>query len=192
MFGGIIETTGRILAVEREGENKRFRIEAFFDEPLYVDQSLAHDGACLTVEKVLDKGVYEVVAVAETLKKTRLGDLAPGDVVNLERALKIGARLDGHFVLGHIDETTSVLEIVEQSGSHEITFALPAQAVVVPKGSIALNGVSLTIAELKNDRFSVAVIPYTWEHTNLSGLRSGDRVNVEYDVLGKYIVRYRC
>lgn len=191
MFGGIIETMGRVLAVEREGENARFRMEAHLDEPLYVDQSLAHDGACLTVENTSADGVYEVVAVAETLKKTRLGDIRPGDFVNLERALKVGARLDGHFVLGHVDTTTTVLEIHERGGSHEAVFVLPPGAVVVPKGSIALNGVSLTIAELENDRFSVAVIPYTWAHTNLSRLSPGSRVNVEYDVLGKYIVRYR-
>ncbi|MCS7086588.1 MAG: riboflavin synthase [Bacteroidia bacterium] len=192
MFSGIIETMGTVAAVEREGENARFRIAAVFDEPLYLGQSLSHDGACLTVEKICADGrEYETVAVAETLRKTRLGELRPGDAVNLERALKVGARLDGHFVLGHVDTVTTVTRIVPRDGSREIHFVLPPGAPVVPKGSIALNGVSLTIAELHDDEFSIAVIPYTWERTNLSRLTPGSRVNVEYDVLGKYILRFR-
>jgi riboflavin synthase len=182
---------GTVMAVENEGQNKRFRMSAVFDEPLYIDQSLAHDGACLTVEKLLPDGQYEVVAVAETLKKTRLATVKIGDSINLERALKVGSRLDGHFVLGHVDETTTVLDILPREGSHEIVFALPKGAIVVPKGSIAVNGVSLTLAELDDERFTVAVIPYTWVHTNLGRLAPGSIVNLEYDVLGKYIVRYR-
>jgi len=190
MFTGIIEEMGRIREVREEGTNRRFTIEAPLSPTLKVDQSVAHNGVCLTVESV-EGGSHTVTAVAETLSKTELGRWQPGGLVNLERSLVPGDRLDGHFVQGHVDATGTCTEIIEKGGSHEFTFSFPPSfaALVIEKGSICVNGISLTAFDVRQDRFRVAVIPYTFRHTNLQHLQSGDPVNLEFDMLGKYILR---
>ncbi len=180
-----------VVDLRPEGSNLRLTLETPLAADLRVDQSVAHNGVCLTVERA-EASRYEVVAVAETLSKTNLADLRVGDAVNLERCLRADARLDGHMVQGHVDRTLHLLAVVELDGSWLLDIELPAadRALVVSKGSIALNGVSLTVADLAEAQFSVAIIPYTWTHTNLSRLDPGHRLNVEYDLLGKYIVRW--
>lgn len=190
MFTGIVEEVGRVLAVRPEGGNLHLDIAARMAPELRVDQSVAHNGVCLTVV-ALAGDRYTVTAVQETLARTTLGALRPGDDVDLERSLRLGDRIDGHLVQGHVDAVTRCLEVHEQDGSWRFTFALdPAhRQLVVAKGSICLHGVSLTVAALHEDRFAVAVIPYTYHHTVFHTLRPGDAVNVEFDVLGKYVER---
>lgn len=189
MFTGIIEEVGGVVAVRDEGTNRVFTIKARMSPELRVDQSVAHQGVCLTVTAVRD-AVYEVVAVKETLARTNIGALKPGDPVNLERSLRLGDRLDGHMVQGHVDTAVECLTVQEEGGSWSFTFTLPEQKhLLVLKGSVCINGVSLTIACLDEHAFSVAIIPYTFAHTTFSTLRAGDRVNVEFDVLGKYVER---
>lgn len=190
MFTGIVEEVGRVLAVRPEGGNLHLDIAARMAPELRVDQSVAHNGVCLTVV-ALAGDRYTVTAVQETLARTTLGILRPGDGVDLERSMRLGDRIDGHLVQGHVDAVTTCLEVHEEDGSWRFTFALdPAhRRLVVAKGSICLNGVSLTVAALHEDRFAVAVIPYTYHHTVFHTLRPGDRVNVEFDVLGKYVER---
>jgi riboflavin synthase len=194
VFTGIIESTGRIVALEAEGSNITFRIATSLDEPIKVDQSIAHNGVCLTVTKIHENAEsgqkdYEVVAVDETLKKTNLGKLAPGKLLNIERCLKAGQRMDGHFVQGHVDTTGSVTKIEEVDGSWMIHFNFPESysSLIVNKGSICVNGVSLTVVECDENSFSVTIIPYTFEHTNFCELKVGDSVNLEFDILGKYL-----
>jgi len=192
MFTGIIEQTGRVESIRREGRNKHFEISAGFFDEISVDQSIAHNGVCLTVTaKDPQKRTYMVTAVDETLLRTNLDDLRPGDRINLERAMKLGDRLDGHIVQGHVDQTARVKAIKPAGGSHIFTFAFdeaPAH-VMVEKGSVTVNGVSLTVFNITPRTFDVAVIPYTFEHTNLGDLKPGDRVNIEFDIVGKYIER---
>ncbi len=192
MFTGIIETLAEVQSITDEGTNKRFRMKAAITPELQIDQSVAHNGACLTVEK-LDKtaGWYEVVAVKETLGKTALGELNQGSVVNLERSLRPDGRLDGHFVQGHVDTTTTCTAVEDQDGSWRFEFALTEshRQYMIPKGSITINGVSLTVAELTDTHFAVAIIPYTYKHTGFKDLAVGQRVNLEFDMLGKYVVR---
>lgn len=186
----------RVVAVKPMGSNVEFRFLAELDEPIKVDQSIAHNGVCLTVTEIFqneDKGTreYHVVAVDETLRKTNLGDLKPGQWVNLERCLKVGQRLDGHFVQGHVD-TTGVVERVEVlDGSWNYYFRFPESfsGLIVDKGSICVNGVSLTVVQSGLGTFSVTIIPYTFEHTNFRNLKAGDRVNLEFDILGKYFLK---
>lgn len=177
--------------MERERDNIHFTIESAISGELRVDQSVSHDGVCLTVA-VLEEGAHTVTAIAETVRRTNLGDWQPGRRVNLERSMTLGARLDGHIVQGHVDATAEVTNIVEDGGSWLFTFRYEPSPdrLLVDKGSICVNGISLTVVAPGEDRFSVAIIPYTWEHTNLSQLRPGDRVNLEFDVLGKYIARH--
>lgn len=191
MFTGIIETTGLVKEVVIEGSNRRFRIASPLSDQLKVDQSLAHDGVCLTVEEVND-GSHLVTAVAETLQKTNLEQWQPGRRVNLERSLQVNSRLDGHFVQGHVDATATCKQIVEKDGSHELTFGFDEKwaPLLIEKGSISVNGISLTAFDVKKNEFRVAIIPYTWEHTNLKALEPGQLVNLEFDMLGKYIVRH--
>jgi riboflavin synthase len=192
MFTGIIEAAGTVRARQREGSNIRFTIAADLAEELRVDQSLAHNGACLTVERVHpEDNCYEVVAIAETLQRTNLGSLQEGNRMNLERCLRADARMDGHFVQGHVDCVAKVTEIQSHEGSWSYYFAVPAgyEALMVEKGSITVNGVSLTIVEAGGSSFSVAIIPYTYEHTNFHELSQGSPVNIEFDVLGKYVQR---
>lgn len=188
MFTGIIETTGRITAVRTEGTNRHFEVESAITGELKVDQSVAHDGVCLTVVAV-EGDRYTVTAVEETLLRTNLGDWAVGETVNLERCTQVGHRLDGHIVQGHVDTTASVVSIEAREGSWNIAFrhAVAPGNLTVAKGSITVNGVSLTVVDSSPDGFTVTIIPYTWEHTGFHRLREGDRVNIEFDVVGKYV-----
>lgn len=190
MFTGIIESTGQVKEMYETGSNKTFWIESPLSFSYTVDQSIAHDGVCLTVEEVRNSS-HRVTAVAETLKKTALHQWHPGKEVNLEQSLHPAKRLDGHFVQGHVDTTGICEKIKNKEGSHEFTFRFPKKfaTLVIEKGSISLNGISLTIFDVRKDSFKVAIIPYTFEHTNLKFLKEGDEVNLEFDMIGKYIQR---
>jgi riboflavin synthase len=192
MFTGIIESMGRVREVIPNGKNKTYWIESPLAAQLKVDQSIAHNGVCLTVEETTNLK-YRVTAVGETLKKTALNEWAAGMRVNLERSLLPSSRLDGHFVQGHVDATGTCRKIKDCKGSWEITFDFPKKhaALVIEKGSICVNGISLTAFNVKGDRFTVAVIPYTWQHTNLQYLKVGEAVNLEFDLLGKYLMRQK-
>jgi len=190
MFTGIIEEVGEISAVEKEGGNMHFSIQANITPELKIDQSVSHNGVCLTVV-ALETSTYTVTAVAETLQKTGLKDLKKGTLINLERGMKLGDRLDGHLVQGHVDQTATCKEILEKDGSWEFTFEYDPslQNMTIEKGSITVNGVSLTVVNSKLHEFSVAIIPYTYKHTNFKSLKEGDIVNLEFDVIGKYVKR---
>ncbi len=195
MFTGIVEQVGKVLEVSRSGANTDLVIQAPMATELRIDQSVAHNGVCLTVVEIsteLDPATawFRVIAVEETLQRSNLGVLRVGDGVNLERSLRIGDRLDGHLVQGHVDTEVECSAVEERDGSWWCTFKVPAEKeLLVQKGSICIDGVSLTIAALDERSFSVAVIPYTWEHTNFRTLAPGRKVNVEFDVLGKYVAR---
>ena len=190
MFTGIIEEVGVIKGVTRDRTNLKLLLKTTFLTELQIDQSICHNGVCLTITDIGNQ-YYEVEAINETLEKTNLGVLRPGDLVNIERCLKVGSRLDGHFVQGHVDTTAKCEAISDQNGSWVFTFSIPPafKNLVVNKGSICINGVSLTISYLDADHFSVAIIPYTFNHTNFQNLNVGDTVNIEFDILGKYIQR---
>lgn len=189
MFTGIVEEVGEVLEVKASGSNKDFVIKARVAPELRVDQSVSHNGVCLTVVDVKDDN-YRVTAVEETLHRSNLGALEPGDPVNLERCLRIGDRLDGHMVQGHVDTVVVCSAVEERDGSWWFSFSLPEhKELLVEKGSVCLDGVSLTIAALDQRSFSVAVIPYTHEHTTFRTLVVGGKVNVEFDVIGKYVAR---
>ena len=190
MFTGIIEEIGKIVRIEREQANLHLYVKSSFTNELKIDQSVAHNGVCLTVVAI-DGDVYQVTAIAETLAKTHLGSLQVGDAVNLERGMLLNTRLDGHIVQGHIDQTGTYSAIKEEAGSTRFTFEYDPSTgnVVIEKGSITVNGVSLTVVDATRDSFSVAVIPYTLAHTNLQYLQIGSVVNLEFDVIGKYVAR---
>ncbi|MDX1935983.1 MAG: riboflavin synthase [Flavihumibacter sp.] len=191
MFTGIIETTGVVTATATSGTNKSFWISSAISGQLKVDQSVAHNGVCLTVEEIAaDK--HRVTAIAETLEKTNLGFWQPGYTVNLERCLELNGRLDGHFVQGHADTTAFLLSKKDMSGSWLLRFQFPVAfaALVIEKGSVTVNGISLTAFDVTKDCFSVAIIPYTWQHTNLQFLETGHSVNIEFDMIGKYLQRF--
>ena len=190
MFTGIIEEIGKIVRIEREQANLHLYVKSSFTNELKIDQSVAHNGVCLTVVAI-DGDVYQVTAIAETLAKTHLGSLQVGDAVNLERGMLLNTRLDGHIVQGHIDQTGTCSAIQEEAGSTRFTFEYDPSTgnVVIEKGSITVNGVSLTVVDATRDSFSVAVIPYTLAHTNLQHLQIGSIVNLEFDVIGKYVSR---
>ena len=190
MFTGIIEEIGKIVRIECEQSNLHLYVKSSFTNELKIDQSVAHNGVCLTVVAI-DGDVYQVTAIAETLAKTHLGNLQVGDAVNLERGMLLNTRLDGHIVQGHIDQTGTCSAIQEEAGSTRFTFQYDPSTgnVVIEKGSITVNGVSLTVVDATRDSFSVAVIPYTLEHTNLQHLQIGSIVNLEFDVIGKYVSR---
>ncbi len=190
MFTGIIQSTGTIIAVEQNGSNRRFWIESPLSDELKPDQSLSHDGVCLTVEEV-QTGRHRVTAIAETLKKTTLNDWVTGTLINLETCLRLNDRLDGHFVQGHVDCTAVCLKRKEKKGSWEFEFGFPGRfaPLLIEKGSIAVNGISLTAFNVKRKSFTVAVIPYTFEHSNIGRVKKTDTVNVEFDVIGKYLHR---
>ena len=190
MFTGIIEEIGKIVRIEREQANLHLYVKSSFTNELKIDQSVAHNGVCLTVVAI-DGDVYQVTAIAETLAKTHLGSLQVGDAVNLERGMLLNTRLDGHIVQGHTDQTGTCSAIQEEAGSTRFTFEYDPSTgnVVIEKGSITVNGVSLTVVDATRDSFSVAVIPYTLEHTNLQHLQIGSIVNLEFDVIGKYVAR---
>lgn len=190
MFTGIIEAFGRVIALEREGENLHISIESSLSKELKIDQSVAHNGVCLTVVRCDPKN-YTVTAIDETLKKTNLGTLEMGSYVNLERAMKLGARLDGHMVQGHVDQTAKCIEAKTLDGSWFYTFEYDKSSghITIEKGSITINGVSLTVVNSKENQFSVAIIPFTYEHTNFNQLNIGDPVNLEFDLIGKYLAK---
>ena len=189
MFTGIIEQVGKLKSAEKEGTNLRLNIEAEFVSELKIDQSIAHNGVCLTVEK-LDENSYEVVAIQETLEKTNLSNLKAGETVNLERCMRMNARLDGHIVQGHVDGMATVNNIIEENGSWVFEFSLDKPSkLIVEKGSICINGVSLTAFSVSDTGFRVAIIPYTYEHTTFSSLSKNQKVNLEFDIVGKYIQR---
>jgi riboflavin synthase len=189
MFTGIVEEVGEVVELHDSGTNRDLVIHARMTPELRVDQSVSHNGVCLTVVAI-NGDTYRVTAVKETLERSNLGSLRSGDGVNLERSLRIGDRLDGHMVQGHVDTVTECLSVEDVGGSWRYTFRVPEQKhLLVHKGSICLNGVSLTIAELSAAHFAVAIIPYTFEHTTFRSLQAGHRVNVEFDVLGKYVER---
>lgn len=188
MFTGIIETVGQVRKTESRGTNTHFLISSAISSALKVDQSVSHNGVCLTVTAVED-GAHWVTAIDETLKRSALGALTPGDLVNLERCMLNNGRFDGHIVQGHVDQTGIVRSIRDESGSwlFDIEYDPSAGNITVEKGSICVNGVSLTCFNARDNGFRVAIIPYTFEHTNFSTLREGDVVNLEFDIIGKYV-----
>ena len=190
MFTGIIETIGKVVDLKREDSNLHLTIQSSISHELKIDQSVSHNGVCLTVVDV-NANTHRVTAIDETLKKTNLGALQIGDEVNLERCTKVGDRFDGHIVQGHVDQTRECISVQEQNGSWLYTFKyLPSkQNIVVEKGSICINGISLTAFNAKDDLFSVAIIPYTYEHTNIKQVKKGSLVNLEFDIIGKYVAR---
>lgn len=188
MFTGIIEDLGEIKNIEKEGSNIHFTLSCSFVNELKIDQSLAHNGVCLTVVNI-DKNEYTVTAIDETLIKTDLGDWNLGDKVNLERCMPANGRFDGHIVQGHVDTTGKCISIEEKDGSWVFTFQYKSDDITVEKGSITVNGASLTVVNSKDDQFSVHIIPYTYEHTQFHALKVGDTVNLEFDILGKYIAK---
>jgi riboflavin synthase len=190
MFTGIIETIGLVEEITTTGTNKTFWISSPISHELKVDQSVSHNGVCLTVE-ALQNGRHQVTAIAETLQKSDLGLWQKGDLVNLERCMMMNGRLDGHIVQGHVDTTATCIERKELDGSWEFRFRFPQQfaSLVIEKGSISLNGISLTIFNVSENEFSIAVIPYTFEHTNIKNLQPNAGVNLEFDMMGKYVNR---
>ncbi|HTS43129.1 MAG TPA: riboflavin synthase [Puia sp.] len=188
MFTGIIESTGEIKQITVSGANRIYWIASSLSSELKIDQSVSHDGVCLTVEK-LKEGMHRVTAIEETLKKTNLEQWKTGTLINLERSLLMNARIDGHIVQGHVDSTATCVGKKELKGSYELQFKFPKKFsnLVIEKGSICINGISLTVFAVKKKTFKVAIIPYTLEHTNIKTLSVGDKVNIEFDLVGKYI-----
>ncbi len=191
MFSGIVEEAAPVVKIEKEKENVHITMRCSFTKELKIDQSISHNGVCLTVVKK-DKDTYTVTAIKETLEKSNLGLLKPGDKVNLERSAKLDGRLDGHMVQGHVDQTAICTDVREAEGSWYYTFEyepLQDDYITVEKGSVAINGVSLTVVNSKSKSFQVAIIPFTYEITNFHQIKPGTVVNIEFDILGKYIAR---
>ena len=190
MFTGIIETLGKVTNLVTEKDNLHITIESEITHELKIDQSVAHNGVCLTVVAI-DNNQYTVTAIKETLDKTNIGNLIINSIVNLERAMKLGERLDGHIVQGHVDQTATCIDVKETEGSWLFTFEYDPKLnnVTIEKGSITVNGVSLTVVNSQKNSFSVAIIPYTFEHTNFKTFKVGTVVNLEFDVIGKYVKR---
>jgi riboflavin synthase len=193
MFSGIVEGAGKVVGLKKEKKNLHISVSARFTQKLKIDQSVSHNGVCLTVVDVKKKH-YVVTAINETLERTNLGKLKKGDTLNLERCMKIGDRIDGHIVQGHVDCTAVCTSVKDQKGSWLFTFdcgkTYPgAKLLLVEKGSVCVNGVSLTVVSCKGGVFSVAIIPYTYEHTNFNAINKGSVVNIEFDIIGKYVVK---
>ncbi|TCI94209.1 riboflavin synthase [Tenacibaculum sp. M341] len=190
MFTGIIETLGKVKNIEKEKENVHITVESSITDELKIDQSVAHNGVCLTVVEI-NGDEYVVTAIKETIDKTNIGDLQINDIVNLERAMKLGDRLDGHIVQGHVDEVGVCKNIQDEQGSTVFTFEYDSKSanLTIEKGSITVNGVSLTVVNSKKHEFSVAIIPYTLEHTTFKNFEVGTKINLEFDVLGKYVTK---
>ncbi len=189
MFTGIIESLAKLVSIEKNGDNITFTFNSKISNELKIDQSLAHNGICLTVIDIKNDN-YSVVAIKETVLKTSIKNWKVGDFVNIERAMKMGDRLDGHMVQGHVDQIATCNSIIEQNGSWYFKFSYKgSENITIEKGSIAINGVSLTVVDSKKESFSVAIIPYTYEHTNFKFLKIGDCVNIEFDMIGKYITK---
>ena len=190
MFTGIIESAAKVMQLRKENTNLHLSLRCDLTTELKIDQSVAHNGVCLTVVAI-DGDQYTVTAIAETLNKTNIGDLKEGAIVNIERAMKMNARLDGHIVQGHVDQTAICTRVENKDGSWIFSFEYDKELtnVTIEKGSICINGVSLTVVDSKINGFSVAIIPYTYEHTGFKTLSKGDKVNLEFDVIGKYVKR---
>lgn len=190
MFTGIIECVGIIKNIEQENENFHFQIASNISDELKIDQSLAHNGVCLTVTSI-ENNMHQVTAIAETMQKTNLGTFKIGDSLNLERCMQMNGRIDGHIVQGHVDQTGKVTQIQSEDGSWRYTISYDPSVgnVTVEKGSICVNGISLTVVDSGDQNFSVAIIPYTYEHTTMKHLKVGDTVNLEFDIIGKYVAR---
>lgn len=190
MFTGIIEAFGKVVTLEREMENLHITLESSLSKELKIDQSLAHNGVCLTVVKIVENN-YTVTAIKETLDKSNLNELKVGDLVNLERAMKMNARLDGHIVQGHVDQVgyCSAVEFNEGSWEYSFEYDSKQKNITIEKGSITVNGVSLTVVNSMKNSFSVAIIPYTYEHTNFKAFKVGSKINLEFDLIGKYIAK---
>jgi len=188
MFTGIIEALAKVEKIEKEGSNVLLTFSCGFANELNVDQSISHDGTCLTVVEV-DGQNYTLTAIDETMKRTNLGLLSVGDLVNVERCTKVGDRLDGHIVQGHVDTTAECIDINELDGSSEFVFKYDHDSVTVSKGSITVNGVSLTVVRSEDNLFSVHIIPYTVENTNFRSFKIGTKANIEFDIIGKYVKR---
>jgi len=186
MFTGIIECIATVEKIEKDKGNLNISLKSTITKELKVDQSLCHNGVCLTVVKLNDD-IYTVTVIEESLKKTNLGELKPGDIVNLERSMSVNSRFDGHIVQGHVDEVAVCSESFETNGSWKYVFKHSEQNITVEKGSITINGVSLTVVNSTSSSFSVAIIPYTYENTNFKKIIEGSKVNLEFDILGKYI-----
>ena len=196
MFSGIVEEAAEVVALREDKGNLHITMRCSFVDELKIDQSVSHNGVCLTVVSLPGDGTYTVTAIKETLDRSNLGGLKPGDLVNLERSMKVDGRLDGHIVQGHVDTTAGCEEVVENDGSWYYTFrydVAPEMArrgyITVDKGSVTVNGVSLTVVEPTDNTFKVAIIPYTHDHTNFCRIEKGTRVNLEFDILGKYLAR---
>ena len=191
MFRGIIETTGVVKNIVCSGTNKTFLIESDLSAQLSIDQSVAHNGVCLTVEAV-NNNEHQLTAIEETLLKTTLNSWVVGTIVNVERCMQMNGRLDGHIVQGHVDAVATCVEVITKEGSWEyrLTFDEKFAALIIEKGSIALNGTSLTIFNVTGNSFTVAIIPYTYEHTSIKSLQPGEEVNIEFDMIGKYVTRF--
>ena len=190
MFTGIIETTGIVKDIISSGTNKTFWIASSLSNDFTIDQSVAHNGVCLTVEEVKN-GLHRITAIEETLLKTNLNNWGMSTIVNMERCLQLNGRLDGHIVQGHVDAVATCIDTITKNGSWEYTFQFDKKfaALVIEKGSISLNGISLTIFNVKENSFTVAIIPYTYQHTNMQYLKTGDEINIEFDMIGKYVNR---
>ncbi len=196
MFSGIVEEAATIVAVERNDSNVNLTVRCSFADELHIDQSVAHNGVCLTVVDIRPDGTYVVTAIHETLERSNIGDLRPGDLINLERSMVMNGRLDGHIVQGHVDTTAVCTGIEEADGSRYFAFRYdvsPEMAakgyMTVEKGSVTVNGVSLTVCDSTPRSFRVAIIPYTFEHTNFRTIEQGTKVNIEFDIIGKYLAR---
>lgn len=197
MFSGIVECTARVVAIEHEQDNMHFTLSCPFTNELNIDQSIAHNGVCLTVVRIKDD-TYTVTAMRETLERSNLGLLKIGDEVNVERSMQMGGRLDGHIVQGHVDQTARCIRVEDQEGSYEFTFEYDVDPEMVSrgyftvdKGSVSVNGVSLTVCRPTKNTFAVCIIPYTFEVTNFHNIKVGTVVNIEFDILGKYIAQYQ-
>lgn len=196
MFSGIVEEAAEVVAIREEGSNLHITMRCSFADELTIDQSVAHNGVCLTVVALPGDGTYTVTAIRETLDRSNLGDLKPGDLVNLERSMKMNGRLDGHIVQGHVDQTAVCTDVREADGSWYYTFEYESDKelarkgyITVDKGSVTVNGVSLTVCEPTDNSFKVAIIPYTHDNTNFHRIEKGTKVNIEFDILGKYLAR---
>jgi len=192
MFTGIIEEKGIIRDISFSGTNRTFWIESNISAALSIDQSVSHNGVCLTIEGI-QQNLHQVTAIEETINKTNLGKWVIGDIINLERCMLMNGRIDGHMVQGHVDTTAMCIERIDKKGSWEFTFEIHASfaGLIIEKGSIALNGISLTIFNITNTTFTVAIIPYTFENTNMQQIKVNDLVNIEFDIIGKYIQRFK-
>lgn len=192
MFTGIIEATGIVESIEKKGSNLSFWIASSLSNELKVDQSVSHNGTCLTIEEVVNNK-HRITAIEETLSKTNLKYWKVNDEINLERCMQLNARLDGHLVQGHVDATAFCIDMEERNGSWEYRFQFPAEFThfLIEKGSVCVNGISLTVFDIKLNSFKVGIIPYTYQHTNMRTIKNGSVVNIEFDLIGKYLARFR-